>query len=55
MPKYLIAPIKEGETVGRVTYKVGGRDYTVDLVALNEVNRKDENNIFLRILKKISK
>ena len=55
LPKYLIAPIKEGETVGRVTYKVGGRDYTVDLVALNEVNRKDENNIFLRILKKISK
>lgn len=55
LPKYLIAPIKEGETVGRVTYKVGGRDYTVDLVALNEVNRKGENNIFLRILKKISK
>ena len=55
LPKYLIAPIKEGETVGRVTYKVGGRDYTVELVALNEVNCKGENNIFLRILKKISK
>ena len=55
LPKYLIAPIKEGETVGRVTYKIGGRDYTVHLVALNEVNRKGENNIFLRILKKISK
>lgn len=55
LPRYLIAPIKEGEIVGKVIYKIDGKDYTVDLVALNEVNRMGENNIFLRLLKKISK
>ena len=54
VPHYLIAPIKKGDTVGSVVYRVGDKIYTVDLIADEAVssNLKD-NSIFTKVLKKI--
>ena len=34
------APIKQGEVIGKITYKVDGLNYTTDLIASHEVKKK---------------
>jgi D-alanyl-D-alanine carboxypeptidase/D-alanyl-D-alanine carboxypeptidase (penicillin-binding protein 5/6) len=53
MPRYLIAPIKEGEVVGAAYYKVGDKTYKVDLVALEDIRKASRDGIFTKILNKI--
>lgn len=55
IPRYLIAPVKKGEVVGTAYYKVGDETYKVDLVALEDVKKASKDNIFTKILNKISK
>ena len=53
MPRYLIAPIKEGEVVGAAYYKVDDKTYKVDLVALEDIRKASRDGIFTKILNKI--
>ena len=55
LPNYLIAPIKEGEVVGKAIYKVENKAYSINLVTTEEIKLARKDNIFTRLLKKISK
>ena len=55
LPNYLIAPLKEGEVVGKAIYKVENKAYSINLVATEEIKLAKKDNIFTRLLKKISK
>ncbi|MDD3839070.1 MAG: D-alanyl-D-alanine carboxypeptidase [Clostridia bacterium] len=41
----ITAPIKKGEILGRVTYHIGNENRTVNLIALNDVEKKNLINI----------
>ena len=53
LPDYVIAPINKGDTLGRAIYKVGDMTYTVDLVALDNVNSSQKDTLLTRIINKI--
>ncbi len=55
LPRYLIAPIKKGEVVGAAYYRVGDKTYKVDLVAIEDIKKANNDSIFTKILNKISK
>lgn len=33
LPRYVIAPISDGDTVGRAVFRIGNREYAVDIIA----------------------
>lgn len=53
LPGYVIAPIKKGDVLGQAVFKVGDMTYTVDLVALDNVNSSRRDTILTKILNKI--
>lgn len=53
LPSYVIAPIKKGEVLGQAIYKVGDMTYTVDLVALDNVNSLHKDTLLTKIINKI--
>ena len=55
LPRYLIAPIRKGDVVGKVVYKLDDKTYTVNIVAIEDINSLSNDGILSRLLKKISK
>lgn len=55
LPRYGIAPIKAGDIVGRVVYKVGDELYSVNLIAREDADLKDEGGILEKIFSNIFK
>jgi D-alanyl-D-alanine carboxypeptidase len=51
IPRYLIAPINEGDTIGNVFFEVGNRTYAVEIVANESVSAASRDNIFTKIKK----
>ena len=51
IPRYLIAPINEGDAIGEVVFEVGDRIYTVEIVADESVSKASRDNIFTKIKK----
>lgn len=55
MPEYISAPIKRGERVGRVVYKIGETEVgSVDIVAEEDVDRIGFWGIMLKLLSKMA-
>ena len=51
IPRYLIAPINEGDTIGNVVFEVGDRTYAVEIVANESASATSRDNIFTKIKK----
>ena len=51
IPRYLIAPINEGDAVGEVVFELGDRTYAVEIVANESVSAASRENIFTKIKK----
>lgn len=51
IPRYLIAPINGGDTIGEVIFEVGDRTYAVEIVANESVSAASRDNIFTKIKK----
>ena len=51
IPRYLIAPINEGDTIGEVIFEVGDRTFAVEIVASESVSVASRDNIFTKIKK----
>ncbi len=54
-PRYVIAPVRAGDVIGSVVYKIEGKKYSVDLVAEEDIAAKDNSNSFLQLIKKFFK
>jgi D-alanyl-D-alanine carboxypeptidase len=55
LSRYGIAPIKTGDIVGRVVFKVGDELYSVNLIAREDAALKDEGGILKKIFSNIFK
>ena len=53
LPGYVVAPINEGDVVGKVVFRLENKTYTVDLTADESIDSTLNDSIFTRLLKKI--